>query len=306
MTALADELARLAGGGGEPAVLADDAERVVVRRGGVVAKAHAPDTDAALLAARVRAAAGPALSGIVLPPLAEAPVRLDGGRAATLWPAGAPVDPEHPVDAPWAAAGELLARLHAVPVPAPGSVPPMRAPERVARAVARMRAAGGDDAARRAVEAAWAGLETWCLGSGPLRPRALCHGDFHLGQLVRHPAPDGPWLLIDIDDLGLGDPVWDLARPAAWYASGLLAPEHWELLLGAYQTASGTRGADPWPALDLPARAVTVQLAAVSLARAGSGGDGLDEDDAALFDACVRMSRLPAGEPPRTPVSLQG
>jgi aminoglycoside phosphotransferase (APT) family kinase protein len=129
------------------------------------------------------------------------------------------------------------------------------------------------------------------MGPGPLRPRVVCHGDFHLGQLVRHPAPDGSWLLIDIDDLGLGDPAWDLARPAAWFACGLVPAGEWGRLLGAYQATTGTAGSDPWSALDLPARAITVQLAALSVARACGGGDGLDEDDAALLDACARMSR---------------
>ncbi|NEE41548.1 phosphotransferase, partial [Streptomyces sp. SID7982] len=67
----------------------------------------------------------------------------------------------------------------------------------------------------------------WARGEAPAPVRkggSLCHGDLHLGQLVRHPAPDGPWLLIDMDDAGVGDPAWDLGRPAAWYAAGLLAP----------------------------------------------------------------------------------
>ena len=47
----------------------------------------------------------------------------------------------------------------------------------------------------------------------------LVHGDWHLGQLAR---VDAEWRLLDIDDVGLGDPAWDLGRPAGFWAAGLL------------------------------------------------------------------------------------
>lgn len=323
-------------------------DRALVRVGDVVAKAHAADTDAALLARRVALAADGALDGILLPPLEPRCVPLAGGRAATLWPRGVPVDPGDPDGAPWEAAGELLARLHAVNVTdvmdvtgapgmtgvpqgagAAGPLPAMRGPERAARAVTLLRAgaAGGDArlaAARRAVAAAWSRLPSWCRGEDArgtggrgtggrgtdARERALCHGDFHLGQLVRlpHPSrlphPPGAWRLIDIDDLGLGEPAWDLARPAAWFAAGLLPADVWHRLLHAYQVAGaagggcgalGGPGADPWPRLDAPARALTAQLAASAVERASAAGRLLDEDDEALVDACTRISRLSPG-----------
>ncbi len=40
-----------------------------------------------------------------------------------------------------------------------------------------------------------------------------------------------------MDDAGVGDPAWDLGRPAAWYAAGLLAPEDWSTFLDAYRAA---------------------------------------------------------------------
>jgi predicted trehalose synthase len=43
----------------------------------------------------------------------------------------------------------------------------------------------------------------------------LVHGDWHLGQLGRRGEH---WVLIDVDDLGVGDPAWDLARPAGFWA----------------------------------------------------------------------------------------
>ncbi|MEU6962414.1 aminoglycoside phosphotransferase family protein [Streptomyces chrestomyceticus] len=288
------------------ALLADRPDATLVRRGRVVAKAHAPDCDPGLLAVRLRIAAHPALHGILLPPL---PVTGPGGlltlladgRPATRWPYGRPVSPDAPDAAPWEETARLLARLHTVAPPRlPGPVPPMRGPAKAARALARMRAAatpGAAPALRRAattVERAWTQLPPWARDEAPPpRAAALCHGDLHLGQLVRHPVPDGPWLLIDIDDLGLGDPAWDLARPAAWFATGLLAPAVWSRFLGAYRAAGGPAVrpcGDPWPELDTPARALTVQTAALAVAKATAAGRALDEDEEAVVDACGRMA----------------
>ncbi|MEU8034350.1 phosphotransferase [Streptomyces sp. NPDC049099] len=151
--------------------------------------------------------------------------------------------------------------------------------------------------AARPVLAAWAALPAWARGEAPMPGTpALCHGDLHLGQLVRHPVPDGPWRLIDVDDLGTGVPAWDLARPAAWYACGLLPPDTWTRFLGAYQRAGGPAvppAGDPWPALDVPARALTVQTAALALAKALTAGRPLDEVEQAVVDACARMAPIP-------------
>ncbi|WP_411083503.1 phosphotransferase family protein [Streptomyces sp. cmx-18-6] len=286
-----------------PRVLADRPDGTVVRSGPVVAKAHAADADREALAARLALAAAPQLTGILLPPLRTPDARGASDalgtttRPITLWPYGDPVDPADPDAAPWAAAAVLLARLHRAVPPSP--LPPMRGPAKAARAVARMCAALPGDGDVLPVQAAWRALPAWARGeAAPPTARAgfLCHGDLHLGQLVRHPAPDGPWLLIDVDDAGRGDPAWDLARPAAWYAAGVLPPEDWMLFLDAYRNAKGPAvpaEGDPWPQLDVPARALTVQTAAVALVKCAAEGREPDEMEQSMIESCARIATFP-------------
>jgi len=281
-------------GPGGHTVLAERRDGTVVRVGGTVAKAHPVDSVPADLAQRLALAGHPRLRGIVLAPRATGAEL--GGRAVSVWPYGEPVDRRQAQAAPWEAAAVLLARLHTVPLgEIGGPLPEMRGPAKAARAMARLGAVP-DCADARTVRAAWRMLPPWARGEQPYRGRrALCHGDWHLGQLVRHPSPDGPWLLIDVDDLGVGDPAWDLARPAMWFAAGLLPGEAWARFLAAYRAEGGPAvpaAGDPWPQLDVPAQALAVQTAAIAVAKAARDGRDLDQGESELLGACARIAQL--------------
>jgi hypothetical protein len=285
-------LGRGCAGDGAPAqllaarVLAARGESVVVRVGPVVVKAHHEGSDPAELAARVAVAADPRSAGILLPPLLPQPQR-HAGRWLSVWPFGRTVDPE-PDAAPWSAAARLLARLHTAIVEGVPPLPAAGGPLRVARSVAAL--AGDDDPDAVAVRAAWQTLPPWARGErpqpGPLR---LAHGDWHFGQLVT--GPDGGWALCDVDDLGLGDPLWDLGRPAAYRAIGVVTAEEFVGFLDEYRAAGGPldAGPDPWPALDVPARAYAVHTAARSLLTARRAGVAPDDVTRELLAACRRM-----------------
>ncbi|MCW2557502.1 MAG: aminoglycoside phosphotransferase family protein [Mycobacterium sp.] len=229
--------------------------------GGVVTKLHRPGTDPQALRRRLRVAAR---SDCFLSPLNIEPEAV-GEQWQTRWPKVEVVAPE-PGAVPWADAGRVLARLHAEPVG--DLVLPHGGPARVARALARL----GDGPRADVIRRAAAGLPA----PVSVRPVTLVHGDFHLGQLGRH---SGALVLIDVDDLGVGDPAADLARPAGFWAAGLLPDAAWHAFIDGYRGGGGPGlpPGDPWPVLEPFARAAVVAAAANH------------PDDDSLFAACKWM-----------------
>ena len=240
----------------------------IVVDGDVVYKLHRPGTDPRSLAIRLRIAAE---SESLLAPLNAVPEPV-GTRWRTRWPRVETVVPQ-PECIPWAEAGQLLARLHTEPMRR--RVPPHGWPQRLRRVVETLRRTPDPDTIRRA--AARLPDAVWRAGS-PGRPATLVHGDWHLGQLGRRAATTA-WTLIDIDDLGAGDPAWDLARPAGFWAAGLIPDDDWTKFLESYRNADGPAlpTGDPWPVLEPFARAAVVQAAANH------------PDDELLLAACARM-----------------
>ncbi|PWS51315.1 aminoglycoside phosphotransferase, partial [Streptomyces sp. FT05W] len=78
----------------------------------------------------------------------------------------------------------------------------------------------------------------------------------------------------------------------------------WLRFLDAYRAAGGPAvraDGDPWPELDVVARALTVQTAALALAKSAAEERSPDEVEQLMIDACVRIASLPpelVSEPP--------
>ena len=255
--------------------------------GDVVTKVHRIGTDADALRFRLRVAArlGARPGGCLVPPLRVEPELVPGPEARwqTRWPRVEVVSPD-PDRAPWAQAGRVLAALHQVSVSDVGTVPVHGGGARLPRALDRVADLESAAVLRRAATGLPA--SAWQPGTAE-RPVTVVHGDSHLGQLGRMPG-EQQWRLIDIDDLGLGDPAWDLARPAGFWAAGLVDDDGWTALLEGYRSAGGPAlppaPADPWQVLEPLARAAIITAAAADLA-AGCA----DETAAALLFACARM-----------------
>ncbi|MCG8921199.1 phosphotransferase family protein [Lentzea sp. CC55] len=257
-------MASLTGSPADPEVLGGDrGDVVVVRVGDVVAKALPADTDIEALRQRLDIAA--AHPELMLPPLM--PLQFVDDRPVTVWPYGTPVSQADPDAAPWEESAALLAKLHVLPAQGPVA----GAPERIVRAIKALPPElPHADVVLRAFEV---------LPPLGMSAKALIHGDWHLGQLVHR----GAWRLIDVDDLGVGDPVWDLARPAALFAAGVLPADLWARFLNAYREAGGVAlPTSEWEALNIPAQAYVVQMAARALM---SGLQAVEP----LVEACRRI-----------------
>lgn len=254
--------------------------------GDVVLKVHHVRTGERELAARLEAARSPALAGLVVPPLSAEPGRARDGRLVSAWPVVDVLSPADPA-LPWAEAGALLARLHSVPTAEVGvDLPHHGGLARLARAARRAQGPGWPDALRELGERLLSEVGK-AGGRHTGREATVVHGDWHLGQLAG--TPDG-WRLIDVDDLGLGDPAWDLGRPAGFWAAGLLDDAAWDELLGAYRGARGRgvpESGDPWGALDLPARCAVFVATVRELRRQDEGHRS--DTAGSLLAACRRM-----------------
>ena len=269
---------------------------LVAHLGDVVVKVHHPRVDPTALGARLAVVTSLAAYDLFVQPLAAtATFEPLTRRLVTAWPRVEVLGPDDD-DLPWAAAGALLARLHATAPPRGDRSPAGHGgAERLARAVRRVETlpVGDDDrhrlgslGARLVAELGEVSEDSHRAGPAPT---TLVHGDWHLGQLAR---VDGGWRLLDIDDVGLGDPAWDLGRPAGFWAAGLVGDGDWHAFLAGYRASGGPgvppdgADGDPWPRLDLAARCAVFVATVRELGSPSASSENSASD---LLQACARM-----------------
>lgn len=229
-------------------------------------------------------------------PLTATPLAAPDGRLLVLEPRTDLAAEASPV--PWREVGALVARLQACPTPAT-SLPEHGGRAALTSAVTvadGLHPGGGTDILR---ELGRTLLRTWPAASGPL----LTHGALHLGHVGRLPGTPG-WVLTNPATLGLGNPTWDLGRPAGLWAAGLLDDASWQAFLAGYREAGGAAPSDGTITDDLehPARCA-VYLATVRAVAACGEYPHIELTPLAeqLLSACVRMNGRRWVEPDRAP-----
>lgn len=245
---------------------------------GVIVKIHGARTVRDHLARRVHCLAGPDIDRLWIQPLIFGPFEAPGHRLATIWPR---VSVLGTIDTPpWPEVGVLLAKLHRLPIR--DNPPRLGGHTRLERAVKYLQ--------DEQPELAWLAAIGRILIEQLAEPSSVtfAHGDFHLGQLGHTPLRRS-WKLMDIDNFGIGNPAWDLATPATFWAAGLLDDASWNVLLDSYRDAGGPAipaSGDPWLALNLPTQASA--LIAVTQHLINNADPAAT---AALVDVCRRLAR---------------
>ncbi|WP_232549346.1 phosphotransferase family protein [Propioniciclava soli] len=248
----------------------------------IVVTRHPLGTPHEALAARLAAAASDPLRTLYAAPLADHPITAPNGQLLTLAPRTEPLPMDE--EPPWQEAGRLLAHLHRTP-------PPPGLPEHgghsylqvAVDAASGLHPGGATDILRE--------LGASLLAQWPDPPRpSVVHGDWDLGNLGRLPGTT-TWLLTGPETLGLGDPGWDLGRPAGLWAAGLLDDASWRALLRGYAEAGGVipHEGEAWNALEHPARCAVFTATVREVGRSGASEPRTELADT-LLEACVKMN----------------
>ncbi|MBP9708853.1 MAG: phosphotransferase [Oligoflexales bacterium] len=277
-----------------PVVLSKRGSAYVVKYGNIVAKIHSTSTDIIELKSRIDLIGQESICNFFLQPLLRK-VEIVKGRLLTLWPAGLTSESASVDRLDWKEHALLLAEFH-------------KASFRIENKEQVLAKAGNEFRLQRMHSRFQASKnckeKNYVLGAfstltfadskhGQNNACHVIHGDWHPGQVVQY---NDNAKLIDIDDVGIGNPAWDLARPAAWYLASFLSDSIWQDFLDSYRDAGGPaiKGKNPWEFLELPARTVVIQSAAKALIDTQTETRLLDDFELELINMCRRIQALHA------------
>ena len=257
---------------------------------GEVLKHHAGYIKPSEIERRLNLISLDALNSLFLQPLSQKP-QLDGGCALTIWPHATPFNPDSSSqDVPWNECAAHLAALHNADLDPGRIVLTSGWLPRLSRSLAKLR--GMLECAERSLilEASQT-LPHFSCSSWNLSQNSIIHGDWHPGQMVYF---ENRLVFIDIDDVGLGNRMFDLAKPAAFFLSGLLESNLWNEFRESYENSCQMAKVNRdhfWKDLELPARASVIQSAITALAHASESDRKLADFEAELIKTCQRVTQ---------------
>jgi hypothetical protein len=222
------------------------------------------------------------------------------------WPEAERISPDKLTDGLWSEIGSLLARLHSVPLKNsslrfPAELFPIFS-EVNEKIESCFKKSAGSSKYREHLETinhAWISILTnknfhKVVKDIRLRPKVWSHGDFHLGQIVIiQDQGKNAARLIDCDSLCHSIAEWDLARPAALFAAGILPAQFWQSFIESYaehRFKCKLNEKKLWSSLDIPAKVMTVKLATNAVNRATLTDDYLEDSELELIETCKAIS----------------
>jgi hypothetical protein len=222
------------------------------------------------------------------------------------WPEAERISPDKLTDGLWSEIGSLLAKLHSTPLMNsklrfPAEVFPIfsEVNEKIADCFKQGTSGSKHRLHLETINHAWISILTHKnfhkeVKDIRLRSKVWSHGDFHLGQIVFiHDRGKNAARFIDCDTLCHSIPEWDLARPAALFAAGILPAHLWQSFIESYAEHKFKYKLNErklWSKLDIPAKVMTVKLATNAVNRATLSGDNLEDSELQLIETCKAIS----------------
>ncbi len=282
------------------------ARSTVFKHASEVAKCHI-NADKRLLSEKIVAIKSSDFRSIFLQPTRYSFSDQNENVSITYWPIAERLSENHLSNDLWSEVGKLLAKLHSSPLDKTQKNPTelfsifSQVNEKILDCFKKVKDSPVLERYLATIRRAWYRILTHknfhvVLKNMRLRQRVWTHGDFHLGQIVfvkdnvRTKA-----MFIDVDTMCVSIPEWDLARPAALFASGILPPDAWQSFIESYGKNRANyefSQEELWSNLDIPAKVMVVKLATSAVNRALQTREDLDDSEIQLIETCNAISRV--------------
>ncbi len=287
------------------ATLAKTSRSTVLQHDSIVAKCHFT-ADNESLAEKIRTIQESDFKSIFLQPNQSTYHCQNEKFGISYWPEAERISPDKLTKGLWSQIGSLLAKLHSIPIK--DSKLRFRAElfsnfsqvnEKIANCFNQCSVSSKHRKHLEKINQAWISILTHknfhkVVKDIRLRPKVWSHGDFHLGQIVfvQEQGKDSV-RFIDFDTICHSIPEWDLARPAALFAAGVLPAHLWQSFIESYaghKFIYNFNEKELWSNLDIPAKVMIVNLATIAVNRARLADENLEDSELQLIETCKAIS----------------